>query len=195
MGCAIASAAMLGQVSYEDVAARASDWGWRDPARTRWPWEMHMLLQFVTQEYWKLSEVDVPTVRVREFASHPWPVAAWIQDLPEGGQFAQWIVIDDVIVHDPSDYSAWERGFYPLRDWFVGKVLEPCQPEILLKMLGREQTEPVSPQWGPSAIECESQEPQFSGYFISELEMRGWVCPGCGMRAEPRSVCDRCSVG
>jgi hypothetical protein len=124
MGCAIASAAMLGGVSYEEAAKRSP---YPDAASTRGPHQMHALLEAVTDTEWRLWPAGLPRVRVVDFSSLPWPVAVWIQDAALHSWFGQWIVLDSHIVHDPGEYCAWAWDWYPHRNWFVGRVVEPAR--------------------------------------------------------------------
>src|SRR5207237_5254883 len=90
MGCAIATAAMIGDLSYEEVAVRADigaagfspvfhrrGWPNADAAQLRHPKEMVSLLSAVTSTEWRLSRCRLPLQRVRNFSFRPWPAAAW----------------------------------------------------------------------------------------------------------------------
>src|SRR5262249_30641024 len=56
MGCAVATAAMLGDVTYEEVAACRPN---LDVSRTRYPKELRALLKDVTESDWRVSPVWV----------------------------------------------------------------------------------------------------------------------------------------
>src|SRR5438876_10926948 len=98
MGCAVATAAMLADRTYEEVAAH---WPNLREARMRSPRELCALLEAVTDTEWYLSPCWHPQPRVREFAPPPWSVAVWIQDAVFHPQFGQWIVMRDGVVYDP----------------------------------------------------------------------------------------------
>jgi hypothetical protein len=149
MGCAVASAAMLGEMSYDEALAR---WPSPNVAWTRDPHNLLALLEIVTETQWQLLSFVVPNVRVNDFASCPWPVGAWIQDAALGNRFGQWIVVDDQIVHDPGEPKAWAKSSYPLGRWFVGKVAQPVRPEALLENQTRRQSERIDRKWRRSAI-------------------------------------------
>jgi hypothetical protein len=126
MGCAVATAAMLANRTYEDVAGH---WPDLDEARMRTPRELCALLEAVTDTDWHLVPCWHPQPRVGEFAPPPWPVAVWIQDAALRPQFAQWIVIDGDVVHDPGEGTAQPVSSYRLRDWLVELVVQPTRPE------------------------------------------------------------------
>src|SRR5438874_3164474 len=95
MGCAVASAAMLADVSYEEVAAH---WPDLDEARMRWPREFCALVEAVTDSEWHFSPCWHPQLPVRKFPFPKWPVAAFIQDADLRPRFGQWIVVRHEIV-------------------------------------------------------------------------------------------------
>jgi hypothetical protein len=217
MGCAVASAAMLGEMSYDEALAR---WPSPNVAWTRDPHNLLALLEIVTETQWQLLSFVVPNVRVNDFASCPWPVAAWIQDAALENRFGQWIVVDDQIVHDPGEWRAWTKDAYPLRDFFVGKVAQPVRPEVLFKNQTRRQADKIAQRWQPGSTVCQCLESdsapnrrpgpsrpalqlrpalQFQGYFIGERDLASAPavlvsCSGCGRPTEPGTVCNVCSA-
>ena len=212
MGCAVASAAMLGELSYDEAAAR---WPVPDVAWTRDPQHMLALLQVATETEWELFSANLPTVRVNDFLSYPWPVAAWIVDAAIRARHAQWIVIDDQIIHDPAEHVAWAKRSYPRRDWFIGMIAQPVRPEVVFEMQTRRQADRIAHRWRPGSTACQclashasiSHRParsrpalQFRGYFIGERDLASAPdalvpCVGCGRPIEPGSVCELCSAG
>jgi hypothetical protein len=126
MGCAVATAAMLADRTYEEVAGH---WPDLDEAQMRSPRELCALLGAVTDMEWHLVPCWHPQPRVHEFSSPPWPVAVWIQDADLRPHFGQWIVVQGEIVHDPGEWIAHPVSHYPLRNWVVKLVAHPARPE------------------------------------------------------------------
>jgi hypothetical protein len=141
MGCAIASAAMLGDLTYDEVAAHRPD---LDPARSRWPEEMCALLKGVTETEWKLTSYW-PLFRrpLHRFSFPQWPVAAFIEDAPRGAQLGQWIVVERGVVHDPGERSAYVVSLYPQRDWVITWLAQPVRPAQLASNRARRHMEKV----------------------------------------------------
>jgi hypothetical protein len=135
MGCAVASAAMLSDTNYEEVAAH---WPDLDEAivRSR-PREFRLLLESLTDIDWHLAECWSPRRPVRDFSFPEWPVAVFIQDSAQRPRFGLWIVVRRGIVHDPSARAAYVVNRYPLRDWFVTWLAQPAQPDELSDYLTR----------------------------------------------------------
>jgi hypothetical protein len=137
MGCAVATAAMLGARSYEQVAAH---WPDLDEARMRSPRELCALLEAVTDREWYLAPCwDTP--RVVDFLPPQWPVAAWIQAAVFRPCFGQWIVIKDKVVHDPGESTESLVTSYPRRDWVVTMVAQPVPPEELVRIRDRKRAQ------------------------------------------------------
>jgi hypothetical protein len=134
MGCAVATAAMLADRSYEEVAAH---WPELDGARMRSPRELRALLEAVTGKEWYLSPCWHPQPRVREFVSPQWSVAVWIQDANFHPRFGQWIVIKDGIIYDPGQSTEYLVCNYPRRDWVVTVVVQSVPPEDFVRIKGR----------------------------------------------------------
>jgi hypothetical protein len=134
MGCAVATAAMLSDRSYEEVAAH---WFDLDEALTRSPREMCALLEAVTEMPWYLFPCWHPRPRIREFVPPRWAVAVWIEDAPFHPQFGQWIVIKDAIVYDPGQRTEYPVSSYPLREWLVAVVAQPIVPEEVARIRDR----------------------------------------------------------
>jgi hypothetical protein len=125
LGCAVATAAMLADRTYEEVAGH---WPDLDEALTRNSRELCALLEAVTDTPWRLSPCWHPCARVAAFVPPPWPVAAWIQDDAHRPRFGQWIVVRGELIHDPGQSSAQHVARYALRDWVVTMVAEPVRP-------------------------------------------------------------------
>jgi hypothetical protein len=126
LGCAVATAAMIADRSYEEVAAH---WPDLDEARMRSPGELCALLDAVTDTEWYFSPCWYPQPRVHEFVPPPWPVAVFIEDDALRPRFGQWIVLKDEVVHDPGERTAHPVSGYPRRDWVVTLVAQPVRPE------------------------------------------------------------------
>jgi hypothetical protein len=131
MGCAVATAAMLADRSYDEVAAH---WPDLDEARMRSPRELCGLLEAVTDTEWRFSPCWHPQPKVREFLPPAWPVAVWIQDSALRPCFGLWIVIKDEVIHDPGEWTAHAVSSYPRRDWLVTLVAQPVRPEELARI-------------------------------------------------------------
>jgi hypothetical protein len=138
MGCAVATAAMLADRSYEEVAAH---WPDLDEARMRSPRELCVLLEAVTDTEWYLSPCWHPQPRVREFVPPPWSVAVWIQDAAFHPHFGQWIVIKDEFVYDPGEWTEHSVRSYPRRDWVVTLVAQPMPSEEFVRIRDRKRAQ------------------------------------------------------
>jgi hypothetical protein len=125
MGCAVASAAMLADLTYEDIAARTPA---LDAARLRWPHELCALLGGVTGARWRYTACWSPRPELCRFAAPLWPVAAFVQDAPSRPRLGQWVVIHGEIVHDPESRSAQHMSRYPRRNWRIAWVAQPVRP-------------------------------------------------------------------
>jgi hypothetical protein len=126
MGCAVATAAMLADRTYEEVAAH---WPNLDEARMRSPGELCALLEAVTDAEWHFAPCWHPQPRVCEFLPTPWPLAVWIEDTPLLPQFGQWIVVKGEVVYDPGQWTPQPVSRYRLRDWVVTVVARPGPSE------------------------------------------------------------------
>jgi hypothetical protein len=71
MGCAVASAAMVADLSYDEVAAH---WPDLDAARLRDGKDFCNLLESVTETRWELSQCWHPVKAVSELPFPDWPV-------------------------------------------------------------------------------------------------------------------------
>src|SRR6266404_3174186 len=98
MGCAVASAAMLADLTYEEVAARP----WLPKlSRTRWPKEFCALLERVTDCEWRFTYFWIRRPALAQFSFPEWPVAVFLQDAAFLPRLGQWIVVKRDLVHDP----------------------------------------------------------------------------------------------
>jgi hypothetical protein len=132
MGCAVATAAMLADLSYEEVNGLELD-----NARMRWPQELHALLEAVTDTKWQLLPCWHPLKPLHEFSFPPYPVGVFINDSALCPQFGQWIVLKNEIVHDPCEWTAYAASRYPRRDWVVTCVAQPVRPAELAQRKAR----------------------------------------------------------
>ncbi len=98
MGCAVATAAMFGDLDYEEVSEHRPN---VDPTRMRWPKDLCALLQAVTVSRWRYRTCWFPLKRVDNFAFPRWPIATFVIDREFCTRSGQWIVVKDGIVHDP----------------------------------------------------------------------------------------------
>ena len=155
------------------------------------------LLESVTDAQWQLRSFDLPSVRVTRVPVLSVACGRLDSDAPVHNRYGQWIVIDDEIVHDPGDYSAWIAGLLSASQLVGRKVIEPIQPEAILKQLGRTQTERTDRRRSPSVIECidiapRPQGQQFHGYILSEQDCLTHKCARCGTPSKPGAVCHLC---
>jgi hypothetical protein len=120
-GCAVATAAMIADLTYDEVAA----WGLKpDPAKLRYTRQLLALLEDLTEMRWRTSGIWRPhTVGSYHFPAGP--VAVLIQDAWLRPRYGQWIAVRGPIIHDPGLPCACLVKHYPRRDWSVSAVLEP----------------------------------------------------------------------
>src|SRR5438874_1400616 len=97
MGCAVATAAMIGGVTYEEVEFLG---GGRTPSRLRWPVETRRLLEKVTRSRWR-SRWLWRRRRLADCSFPQWPVAVFLQDGAWWSRFGQWVAVKGELVHDP----------------------------------------------------------------------------------------------
>lgn len=136
MGCAVATAAMLADRSYEEVAAH---WPDLNEARMRYPGQLCALLEAVTDTDWQFSPCWHPQPRGRELLIPEWPLAVFIQDSGLHPRFGQWILLKDEVVHDPREWTVHPMKWYPLRDWIVSLVAQPTRPKELARNRDRKR--------------------------------------------------------
>jgi hypothetical protein len=103
MGCAVATAAMLADCTYEEVAARPS---LPDLARTRYPNELCALLAGITGSAWRVTAFWFRRPVLAQFAFPEWPVAVFLEDAPFRPRIGQWVVVKRELVHDPGEWRA-----------------------------------------------------------------------------------------
>jgi hypothetical protein len=127
MGCAIATAAMVGNQSYEEVVAAFPH---TDPADLRWPQSMRRLLEAVTQTKWQRKWLWWQRP-VRDWSFPAWPVAAFISDRPWRPRVGQWVAVLGERIHDPEFRTGSLIKQYPRRDWSVTWLLQPARPADL----------------------------------------------------------------
>lgn len=125
MGCAVATAAMLADLSYEEVAAWPS---LPSLARTRWPQEMCTLLESVTECKWRVTTLWSRRPMLAHFSFPEWPVAVFLQDAPFYPRRGQWVVVKRNLVHDPGENTVHMANKYPRREWRIASLAEPQQP-------------------------------------------------------------------
>ena len=128
MGCAVATAAMVADLSYDEAAAHSPDLnaaGLRTAQGVASP--------FGKGDRHRLATLAVPTSAAKRarFPFPPWPVAVFIEDAAPRPRFGQWIVAKADVVHDPGQPRAQSARRYPLRYWLVTWVAQPVCPEQL----------------------------------------------------------------
>jgi hypothetical protein len=126
MGCAVATAAMLGDLTYEEVATRPS---LPALARTRHPNELCALLAGVTGSEWRVTPFLFRRPVLARFSFPEWPVAVFLQDAPYRPRLGQWVVVTSEIVHDPGERTAYTVRKYPRRNWWIASLAQPRRPE------------------------------------------------------------------
>ncbi len=134
MGCAVATAAMLAERTYEDVAAH---WPHVSDAQLRSPRDLRALLESVTDVDWRLTQCWNPLLPVCNFSFPDWPVAVFIEEPPPRGRCAQWVVVRDEIVHDPGEAGAAIVSKYRFSDWLVTWIAQPAHPDKLIRSQAR----------------------------------------------------------
>lgn len=127
MGCAVATAAMLADLTYEEVAAWPS---LPDLARTRWPKELCALLTRVTDCEWRVTPFWLRHPMLAHFSFPEWPVAVFLQDAPFHPRLGQWVVVKRNLVHDPGEGTVYTVSKYPRRQWRMASLVEPRQPSV-----------------------------------------------------------------
>jgi hypothetical protein len=127
MGCAVASAAMIGDLTYDEVVAYARS---LDAERLRWPDELCTLLWSVTGTRWRYRTYWRRT-QLQRYALPAWPVAVFIEDAAFRARVGQWVVVHRELVHDPEYSTAHLLYRYPRRDWHIASVAEPIRPAEL----------------------------------------------------------------
>ena len=137
MGCAIASAAMLAEVSYDEAAAH---WPDVSDADLRLEKEFCALLESLTETRWHLSHCWCPYRALGQFEVPDHAVAVFI----ENDQFGQWVVLKGELVHDPGAHSPFLISRYPYRDWRVTYVAQPQRPEEVEQFLKQSRLKRLS---------------------------------------------------
>ena len=123
MGCAIATAATIGGITYEEAESLA---GGRTPMQLRFPRETKRLLEKITQSRWRWHRIWRPR-RLRDIALPTWPVALFLVNK----RFGQWVAAKGRLVHDPEFAFACGVDEYCRGEWFVTRRLEPADPSKL----------------------------------------------------------------
>jgi hypothetical protein len=129
MGCAVATAAMIAGLTYEQVAGRCR--GCR-PADLRYAHRLRRLLADLTATPWRRAWLWRPRP-VREFPLPDWPVAVFLQDCWWRPHFGQWAAASGKLIHDPALGVAVSVADYLRQDWFVTHLLEPTRPARLAR--------------------------------------------------------------
>jgi hypothetical protein len=140
MGCAIATAAMLADFTYEEVAARPS---LPDLARTRYPKELCALLAGVTDSQWRLTTFWFHRPVLAHFCFPEWPVAVFLQDAPSRPRLGQWVVVKQELVHDPGEWTVHTVRKYPRRDWWIASLAQPRRPASFAADQARRRTDRI----------------------------------------------------
>ncbi|HMC88974.1 MAG TPA: hypothetical protein VKI17_05480 [Gemmataceae bacterium] len=125
MGCAVATAAMLADLTYEEVAARPL---LPDLARTRRPRELRALLAGLTGSEWRVTTFWFRRPVLAHYSLPDWPVAVFLQDAPFRPRLGQWVVVQRELVHDPGERTVYTVSKYPRRDWRIASLARPRRP-------------------------------------------------------------------
>jgi hypothetical protein len=129
MGCAIASAAIIADLSYDEAASFC---GGESAEELRWVNKFPKFLETVTKTRWVRAGPLWPCLLGK--TSFPdFPVAALIRDQQWFPNFGQWIVIKGKLVHDPGLPNALLMHEYPFKGWYMSEVLRPKNPADLRK--------------------------------------------------------------
>jgi hypothetical protein len=123
MGCAVATAATVSGLTYEEVESLA---GTRSLETLRHPYEARWLIQRATHVQWRCRAIVKPRP-LRDISLQPWPAALFLQDERHG----QWVAAKGNLVHDPELALACAINEYCRRDWLVRHWLEPAAPSWL----------------------------------------------------------------
>lgn len=150
MGCAVATAAMLADVRYEEVATSRSQ---SAAARLRYRKAFRLLLERVTGTKWYLRSSWLYPPALGQFAFPKWPVATFVQDAPFRPRFGQWIVVNGDLVHDPAERTVFTLDKYPRRAWRMACWAQPVQPAELVQNQKRRRVEAMrNILWAESSI-------------------------------------------
>jgi hypothetical protein len=125
MGCAVATVAMLADLTYDEVAIRLS---LPDLARTRSPKQMRALLEGATHSKWRLTTFLLRRPTLDRFSFPEWPIAVFLQDAPYRPRLGQWVVVKRDLVHDPDARIAYTVRKYPYRHWRISSLAQPRWP-------------------------------------------------------------------
>jgi hypothetical protein len=125
MGCAVATAAMLSDLTYEEVAAGPF---LLDLTRTRSPKELRALLDGVTGSKWRVTTFCFRRPVLTQFSFPEWPVAVFVQDAPSRPRLGQWVVVKRDLVHDPAERAVYLMSKYPRRAWRIASLAQPRRP-------------------------------------------------------------------
>jgi hypothetical protein len=125
MGCAIASTAMLANLTFEEVAARPR---LGDFAHTRYPEGLCALLAAATGSEWRITSFWFRPM-LADFCFPAWAVAVFLENAPDQRlRLGQWIVVNREIVHDPEMRTACTVRNYPRRNWRIASLAQPRRP-------------------------------------------------------------------
>jgi hypothetical protein len=127
MGCAIATAAAIADLSYEDVVVVSDG---ISPAELRDISEMQQLLEKVTCTRWLGRFLRKPSP-VSEILFPDYPIAAFLQNRRQSPYLGQWVAIRKELIHDPGLSAAYHTRRYIRRDWIVANMFEPADPSAL----------------------------------------------------------------
>jgi hypothetical protein len=120
--CAVATVAMIGRVSYEEVAACRHS---RRAPRTK---EILALLARFTGVRWQSVSLHSLPRRLDRIAFPPWPVVVYIRP-PWQFRVAHCIAVEEESVHDPAWTRAVRLDHYDRGYWRVTFIAQPVSPE------------------------------------------------------------------
>jgi hypothetical protein len=140
MGCAVATAAMIAELTYEEVAACQLN---LDVAGMRWPRALCALLKDVTDTNWKVKSYWFRRPALGQFFVPESPVAVFLQDAAFRPRLGQWIVVKREIVHDPGEKNVFTVSTYPRRDWRVAYYAHPVRPAEFARNQARQRADKI----------------------------------------------------
>ncbi len=139
MGCGVATAAMMSQMSYEEAV---ESFGHPSVAKLRDARRLRKFLETLTETKW-VSGFHLWPYPLKNLSLPEWPLALFIQNSQWFPRFGQWIVVRGKLIYDPAFPKPLLRRVYPLRNWFVNHILKPKQPAQLRKIVLQRRFERV----------------------------------------------------
>jgi hypothetical protein len=138
-GCAIATAAMMSQMTYEEAAESR---GKASPAALRRAHKLRKFLETLTETKWVIGFHLWPHP-LKNLSPPEWPVALFIQESQWFPRFGQWIAVRGKLIYDSAYPKSLVLTEYPLRNWFVRHTIKPKQPAQMKKSVLQRRFERV----------------------------------------------------